>query len=229
MHAPAKTTGKQATQIDPRASDLTGKQFGRWTVIRLADRDQWRRLSWLCQCACGTKRVVRADVLTRGVGMSCGCLQREMTTKRLTRHGEAGNARKGVPASFEYKCWAGLRARCRSPRHAQYQDYGGRGISVCERWWESFANFLADMGRRPSPDLSIDRIDNDGNYEPANCRWATTTAQNGNRRGVLTPDQRRDVVGRIKAGESARSLSRIFNVDAKTIRRIASRSHGAME
>jgi hypothetical protein len=100
--------------------------------------------------------------------------------KRQTLHGEAIS--KGAPASSEYSCWLELRSRCRNPRHRRYKDYGGRGITVCERWDNSFENFLADMGRRPSRYHSIDRKDNDRGYSPGNCRWATREQQRNNQR-----------------------------------------------
>jgi hypothetical protein len=123
---------------------------------------------------------VRANNLTWGLTQSCGCLAREQTKKRMLRHGEspAGGWNLESP---EYRIWVAMRQRCRDPRHGSFKYYGGRGIAVCERW-KSYENFLADMGRKPSPAHSLDRIDNDGNYEPTNCRWATRTEQNKNKR-----------------------------------------------
>jgi hypothetical protein len=129
---------------------------------------------WECHCECGRIKIVRADHLKVGNTKSCGCLASEMTAARSRTHGE-------TPYRYhspEYRVWSGMRVRCSKPR---FVHYGGRGIKVCDRW-HKFENFLADMGRRPSPTHSLDRIDVDGNYEPSNCRWATRTEQMNNTR-----------------------------------------------
>jgi hypothetical protein len=108
---------------------------------------------------------------------SCGCLQRERTSAAKATHGRTN--------TVEHIIWRNIRARCNNPRNRQYSDYGGRGIRVCDEWSKSFEAFLADMGERPAPHLSLDRIDNDGNYEPSNCRWATREEQQRNTRKSL--------------------------------------------
>lgn len=157
-----------------RFKDLTGKTFGRWTVIGYAGKSSLRMSLWNCRCECGMIGLVRSGHLKNGASKSCGCLISEVTTIRNTIHG-GHNLR-------EYASWQKLKYRCLNVDDNAYDRYGGRGITVCERWANSFENFFADMGPRPSDKHSIDRINNDGNYEPGNCRWATAREQNLNQR-----------------------------------------------
>ena len=149
--------------------DLSGQQFGRLTVLGLAQRHDGKNAYWLCRCSCGNPLIkeVQGGTLRNGRTLSCGCLQRETARK----HGMEGTRIYGV--------WADMKQRCQNPKHAAFADYGGRGISVCERW-QSFENFFADMSEAPEG-LTLDRIDNDGNYEPGNCRWADWSTQNLNK------------------------------------------------
>ncbi len=150
--------------------------LGRWTVLH-RDLDalsgSGRHAHWVCRCSCGEVRSVNASMLNNGRSLSCGCLQAEQVAERNTKHGHYGTR--------VYGSWHAMSGRCRNPSHRHWKHYGGRGITVTDRWLE-FPNFLADMGEPPSPKHSLDRIDNNGNYEPGNCRWATPLQQQSNRR-----------------------------------------------
>lgn len=161
-----------------KAKDLVGAKYARLTVVsRNHDtRENCREAYWNCLCDCGNASmiVVRTASLTTGQTKSCGCFQKEQSSKASTTHGMSNTS--------EYCIWAGIIARCCNPSNNAYPRYGGRGIVVCERWRNSFENFYTDMGPRPTPEHSIDRVNNDGNYEPGNCRWATDIEQANNKR-----------------------------------------------
>lgn len=156
------------------ATNLDGAHVGRWTVLQ-RNGSIGRAAAWLCVCACGQQKTLKGQDLKRQRTGSCGCAKRSRLLS-TTRH---GHATKGH-LSRTYRSWLAMRQRCLNPRTAGFEHYGGRGIRVCAEW-ASFDAFLADMGERPAR-RSIDRIDVDGDYEPANCRWATQSEQNANRR-----------------------------------------------
>lgn len=159
--------------------DLTGKKFGRLTVSERAinkANTKWKTY-WHCTCDCGATIIVIGAHLKNGNTSSCGCLQRELVATRSAKH----LASKRGSKTPEYESWSAMRTRCVNSKRRDWKDYGGRGIKVCDRWMNSFENFLADMGLRPA-ETSLDRINVDGDYEPSNCRWATATEQRGNQR-----------------------------------------------
>lgn len=157
--------------------DLTGQRFGRLVVVQLDKIDGINY--WLCICDCGKSNTVYSSNLIRGATNSCGCYRSEWARAVKTIHGQASGGR----STPEYETWVRMRGRCYNPSDKNYFRYGGRGITVCDRWRNSFENFYADVGTRPSPQHSLDRYpDNNGNYEPGNVRWALQVDQCNNRR-----------------------------------------------
>lgn len=153
-----------------RAKDITGQRFGRLVVAGKAGKNKWGAVLWNCLCDCGGTNIVATKDLNGASTRSCGCLKRPPV-----------RSRHGMARSPEYQAWRNMRARCSSRSYRDWHNYGGRGISVCERWL-TFENFYADMGLRPSALHSLDRINPDGNYEPSNCRWASEAQQHNNQR-----------------------------------------------
>lgn len=156
--------------------DITDQQFGRLVAkkpIYVNGKPKWE-----CLCSCGNLKITGISELRGGSTRSCGCLRVQINRNLRLIHGDTsfGNM------STEYRSWSGMIQRCECERNKRYSRYGGRGISVCTRWRNSFSNFLSDMGRKPGPEYSLDRINNDGNYEPENCRWATLSQQAMNRK-----------------------------------------------
>lgn len=156
----------------PHKPDLVNQRFGRLTV--LSRNDEITGIRWDCLCDCGGTACVTTRNLKKDRTKSCGCLQKEVVGSLRRTH--------GLTHSPEYTVWQLMKDRCSNPKNKDFHSYGGRGISVCDRWVNSFENFLCDMGQKPSCQHSIDRINNNGNYEPNNCRWATPVQQAKNQR-----------------------------------------------
>ncbi len=157
--------------------DLTGKRYGRLLVL---DRDGANHMgysTWTCRCDCGVEKIYVGANLRSGDTKSCGCLHRDNVRIRSTKH---HHAHAGAISST-YRTWSSMCNRCTKPKNKRWSHYGGRGIRVCDRWLDSFANFLADMGEKPHNEcVSIERINNDGHYEPGNCKWADVVTQANN-------------------------------------------------
>lgn len=155
--------------------DITGQRFGLLTVEKFSRSSNGSY--WTCKCDCGGTTEVIKSSLKKGITRSCGCL-------RITRmSGEKHlNYKHGKSHSREFAAWRAIKVRCFNSKCAAFHNYGGRGITMCDRWLDSFENFLADMGPKPSPKHTIDRINNSGNYEPSNCCWRTYVEQMRNRR-----------------------------------------------
>lgn len=170
---------------DRRFKDKTGMKFGRLTVTYYAGRRPLpggqRTTWWGCRCQCGNVVEVRGSNLQQKHTTSCGCLVKEMIRDRCVTHGQSNTKM--------FMRWDSMCQRCQNPNHRQYARYGGRGIKVCKRWLK-FENFYTDMGDPPTDEHSLDRIDNDGDYKPSNCRWATHAEQQRNKENnrIITVD-----------------------------------------
>lgn len=164
----------------PPFISVVGRRFGRLAVVGRAPDCLFPSQAvvfWRCLCDCGRAAVVRSQHLRTGVTRSCGCLHNEELRARITVHG----GKRGGRSTREYLSWANARRRCFNQKHKNFRDYGGRGITMCAEWRHDFAAFLAHIGRCPDG-LTLDRIENNGNYEPGNVRWATRTQQQANKR-----------------------------------------------
>lgn len=158
-------------ELPVTVKDLTGQRFGRLLVASYAGKHR-KRHKWNCVCDCGNLSCIDRPQLTGGKSVSCGCYKKELLSRVAKTHGMCNSA--------EYHIYRNMLARCHNEKNTSFPGYGGRGITVCDRWMESFENFYADMGSRPSKIHSIDRINNDGNYEPGNVKWSTPSQQTRN-------------------------------------------------
>lgn len=153
--------------------DLEGKKFDRLTVVSYAGKTNRGQSKWECVCDCGTVKTIQGYLMTSGASRSCGCLRKEITKKRETKHEKS--------KTLTYSAWCSIKTRCTNPKSQYWNTYGGRGITICDRWLHSFENFLLDMGEIPFGGAQIDRIDNDVNYSPDNCRWVTNKENQRNK------------------------------------------------
>jgi hypothetical protein len=163
-----------------------GDRYGNLTIINqvksyISPKKNKPKRRFECKCDCGNVvSIILADMRS-GKTKSCGCIKDNLTSIRNSIHNNTWKDGKRISIP-EYNTWRGMKERCSNPNHKAYKDYGGRGIMVCERWINSYVNFLKDMGKKPSNDYSIDRINVNGNYEPSNCKWATKVEQQKNKR-----------------------------------------------
>lgn len=165
--------------------DLTGKTFGRLTVIERAESTKHGAARWRCKCDCGNEKIVIGDELRKGNTKSCGCYAKETAKETALKYISGKNKTHGKTGTLIYKEWSGMKRRCFNAHDKSFCNYGGRGITVCDRWRDSFEAFYDDVSILPhfgEKGYSLDRIDNDGNYEPNNIRWATAKQQANNRR-----------------------------------------------
>lgn len=162
--------------------DLLGLKFANLTVVSREPNDANNKAVWKCVCDCGRFKIVASNCLTRGNVQSCGCLYRITAAPII--------GARGLSKHPVYNTWSTMKQRCHNPKNKNYAYYGGRGIKVCDRWLESFANFLEDVGERPSDQHFMDRRDNDGNYCPENFRWVTKKDSNRNKRSSANSSSR---------------------------------------
>jgi hypothetical protein len=177
--------------------DITGQRFGRLVALRRNGHSRCA-VVWECICDCGAVKNVNGTYLRDGTTTSCGCYHREAIAIRMTKHGFAPAGK----LKTEYNTYRGMILRCTNPNAPSYRNYGGRGITVCDRWRESFTLFLEDMGLKPEKNYQLDRIDNDKGYSPDNCRWTTPTKNSNNRRNNVI----------IKCGGESKTLTEWANL-----------------
>lgn len=194
--------------MNKRRIDLTGRTFGRLVALHAVPG---KRLRWLCLCNCGVEKLIEGSSLRSGRTESCGCLHVEVSAEASRTH--------GLRKTPTYFAWVNMRNRCERSTNEHYDRYGGRGIVVCERW-KKFENFLADMGLKPAG-LTLDRVNNDGNYEPGNVQWASRSEQAQNRSSSsVTIQQVRDIRRRVLGGERQSHVARSLMVSKTVVNQI---------
>ena len=200
----------------PKFIDLSGKRFGRLTVLKQVKKG--KLIYWECLCDCGNIFKVNGRALRRGHTKSCGCLQRETASKIFFKHGHSIGKRTKI-----YHAWTSMLDRCRNPNCQKYKWYGGKGITVCDQWLK-FENFLKDMGDPPK-NMTLDRIDNDGNYEPGNCRWIKWVEQGQNKSNVKLNGLKVKIIKILlkKSPLTHENIAKYFDVTRPNITAIASR------
>lgn len=209
-HDPA--VGGRTAMADQQSTtrDLSGRRFYWVTIIGRAQRRSKKAAYWICRCDCGKTFEASTTNLTHGRQKSCGCYRAFSMSLRQKVHGHAATTGRGQTP--EYDAWSAMVRRCYDPKTTQFPNYGGRGIRVCDEWRHDFSAFLAYLGPRPSPRHSLDRINNDGYYEPGNVRWATLKEQGNNtRRNRLVAFQGREQSVTQWAEEYGRSPQLVFN------------------
>lgn len=184
---------------------MAGKRFGRLVGARISAIDSRKQARWIFRCDCGNELEALGTSVRKGVTRSCGCLRGECNRNRLQTH--------GMRDSDEYAAWCGMKARCYNKKNPRFEHYGARGITVCDEWRDSFDAFYRDMGLRPSPELSIERKNNDLGYSKGNCIWGTDTEQGRNtRRVVMSIELAREARAVRAAGGNITAWARVRGV-----------------
>lgn len=175
LHGVAPMADASLLRWSARIKDISGQRFGRLTALSPARENG--QIYWICRCVCGEKSRVTASHLLSGTVRSCGCLQRDVTSRRVTSHGHTCDGKR----SPEYQAWVDMKKICLYPRNSSYRSYGAKGITVCQEWIESFEKFFACVGPRPTTKHSLDRINTKIGYEPGNVKWSSRKEQNRNK------------------------------------------------
>jgi len=193
----------------PKIIDISGRRFARLIAIEHVEGSRWR-----FRCDCGTIKVLNRDKVIHGGTMSCGCLRSQSSSARRFRHGQARDGQM----SKTYQCWLNMKNRCLNPRTPKYSGWGGRGVTVCERWL-SFEHFFADMGEQP-PGHTIERIDNAKGYGPDNCKWATPTEQAHNTRKTKLTVEKAAIIR--QDNRAARLIAKDFGISESLVHMVRS-------